>query len=623
MSRFWGVLCLWLVSSCIWAGEAVVSSTTGSIWLGGQTSYWVDTTGKASLQEVMALEPNAWSPNREGGSFGYTDETYWFHFGVKNPEHKAQSLILEIGYPVLDYAKVFLVQDGQVVSSYNLGDKQSFFERPIHHRNFLVPIELPAAGDFDVYLQVQTTSSMQVPLILWQHLAFMAAEQSSLLFQGAYYGVVMVMILYSLLLYVVVHERAFLYYVGYTTFLPLFFTCLHGLAFQYLWPDATWWNDQAIIFFLAGTLFFGSLFTMRFLSIYRHNHPVAHGVNMGLVAVTALFMLSAFFVPYVVTIRYIIHLAIICCTSMLVMGCMRWIKGDVAARYYTAAWGFVLFGGIILALSKFTVLPRNLLTENAAQVGSALGVLLLSVALADRLNKEKRAAFEAQREVLAQERKVRLAQEETLAIQREANQMLEARVQERTQELERLNHQLLELSATDALTGLKNRRYFEQSFEAAHVRAFRLKSPLSVLVLDIDHFKSLNDTYGHTVGDDCLRSIARTLRESLARTQDLVARFGGEEFVVLLPDTDRSGAIRVAEKIRLAVEQTEFMVAEQKLAVTVSIGVATQIPAGPDQQHELFRKADEALYEAKAAGRNRVCCHQDSDGDFQAKPLLA
>src|SRR5690606_10586279 len=316
-------------------------------------------------------------------------------------------------------------------------------------------------------------------------------------------------------------------------------------------------------------------------------------------------------------------LAVLCCSAMLAMGIIRWVKGDVAARYYTAAWVFVLSGGIILALSKFTVLPRNLLTENAAQVGSALGVILLSMALADRLNKEKRAAFEAQREVLAQERKVRMAQEETLAIQREANLMLEARVQERTQELERLNHQLLELSATDALTGLKNRRYFEQSFEAAYVRAFRLKSPLSVLILDIDKFKSLNDTHGHTVGDDCLRIIAQVLRESLARSQDLVARYGGEEFVVLLPDTDRAGALCVAGKMRLAVEQTEFMVAEQKLAVTVSIGVATQIPAGPDQQHELFRKADEALYEAKAAGRNRVCCHQDADGDCQAKPLLA
>lgn len=623
MNRFWVALGLWLVSISVWAGEAFVSATTGAIRLGGQTSYWVDPTGEADLQQVMELDAEAWSANREGGSFGYTDETYWFHFRLSNLENRDQAMFLEIGYPVLDRVNVFLVQDDRLVSAYAMGDKQPFYERPLHNRDFLVPIQLPATEQVDVYLQVQTTSSMQVPLTLWRHIAFMASEQSHLLFHGAYYGIVLVMIFYSLFLYLAVHERAFLYYVGYITCMPLFMTSLHGLSFQFLWPEATWWNDQSIIFFLSGTLLFGCLFTVRFLSVYRDNHPIAHAVAMLLVGVSGLFMLSAFFVPYAFTIRYTIHLAVLCCTAMLSIGIIRWVKGDAAARYYTAAWVFVLSGGIVLALSKFTVLPRNLLTENAAQVGSALGVILLSMALADRLNKEKRAAFEAQREVLAQERKVRMAQEETLAIQREANLMLEARVQERTQELERLNHQLLELSATDALTGLKNRRYFEQSFEAAYVRAFRLKSPLSVLILDIDKFKSLNDTHGHTVGDDCLRIIAQVLRESLARSQDLVARYGGEEFVVLLPDTDRAGAIRVAEKIRLAVEQTDFLVAGKQLPITVSIGVATRIPTGPDEQQQLFEQADEALYEAKAAGRNQVCSHRESDEGPQAAPLLA
>src|SRR5690606_25434837 len=237
------VALLWLVSISVWAGEAVVSATTGAIRLGGQTSYWVDTTGQADLQQVMELDAKAWSVNREGDSFGYTDETYWFHFRLNNLENKDQALFLEIGYPVLDQVNVFLVQDDRLVSAYSMGDKQPFYERPLHNRNFLVPVQLPAAEQFDVYLQVQTTSSMQVPPTLWRHLAFMASEQSHLLFHGAYYGIVLVMIFYSLFLYLAVHERAFLYYVGYIICMPMFMTCLHGLAFQFLWPEATWWND--------------------------------------------------------------------------------------------------------------------------------------------------------------------------------------------------------------------------------------------------------------------------------------------------------------------------------------------------------------------------------------------
>jgi|GEM_PF-3680718 len=187
------------------------------------------------------------------------------------------------------------------------------------------------------------------------------------------------------------------------------------------------------------------------------------------------------------------------CSTMLMLSIVRWVKKDPAARYYTFAWGFMMFGGIVMAMSKFTMLPRNLLTENAAQVGSALGVILLSNALADRLNKDKKRGFEAQQRLLQEERKARIAQMKTLDIQREANVLLEERVRERTRDLEHLNEQLLELSATDALTELKNRGHFDRVFQSAVVHAYRYQEPLSLLMLDIDHFKQFNDTKGPLV----------------------------------------------------------------------------------------------------------------------------
>ncbi len=513
-----------------------------------------------------------------------------------------------------------MLQEGRPVESLALGDGQPFAERPIHHRNFLVPLTLPPSDLRTVYLRVDTTSSMQVPLILWERDAFFVAEQSRTMFEGLYYGIVLVMILYNLFVYRAVGERSFLYYVGYIAAMPLFLASLHGVSFQYLWPYATWWNDQAIIVFLNLTIVFGSAFSLRFLNVRRHNHPVLNRVTVSLMVISCSLAAAGCIVPYSYMILPTILVAFLGCSVMLTIGVARWVKRDPAARYYTVAWFFMLFGGILMALSKFTLLPRNFLTENATQVGSAIGVILLSVALADRLNQEKRRAFEAQQKLLGEERKARIAQAKSLHIQQEANTLLEQRVQERTQDLESLNAQLMELSATDALTSLKNRGHFDRVFKSAVVRAFRFGQPLSLMILDIDHFKGFNDTYGHLVGDDCLQMVASCIGEYVTRPQDLAARYGGEEFVVLLPDTPEEGAVRVAEKIRRKIEQTGFRVSDKMVHLTVSIGICSVCPARADVTKEIFSRADEALYEAKDGGRNRVVSSSGSGSASSRRP---
>lgn len=153
------------------------------------------------------------------------------------------------------------------------------------------------------------------------------------------------------------------------------------------------------------------------------------------------------------------------------------------------------------------------------------------------------------------------------------------------------------LAITDPLTELANRRYFDLRFEEERMRASRYGLLLSVLVLDVDHFKSVNDTHGHAIGDEVLVGVARVLRET-TRTVDLVARFGGEEFVVLLPETGLEGAAGIGERIRAAVETREM--GAGRLRVTVSVGAAS----GHDPA--ILVHADKALYEAKRTGRNRV-----------------
>ena len=137
-------------------------------------------------------------------------------------------------------------------------------------------------------------------------------------------------------------------------------------------------------------------------------------------------------------------------------------------------------------------------------------------------------------------------------------------------------------------------------------RSHRRGRSLAVLLMDIDHFKRFNDTFGHQVGDECLRQVAAVLADCVRAPTDRVARYGGEEFCMVLPETDVEGACAVAERIRAAIEQMEFCVAGERVPVTMSVGVAAQVPDLADQVRHLLNRADAALYQSKADGRNRV-----------------
>lgn len=174
--------------------------------------------------------------------------------------------------------------------------------------------------------------------------------------------------------------------------------------------------------------------------------------------------------------------------------------------------------------------------------------------------------------------------------------------------LKRRSDLLERLAFLDGLTGIANRRQFDELLEREWRRLTRRVSPLSLLMVDIDHFKGLNDHYGHGYGDDCLRRVAGAIAEVARRSGDIAARYGGEEFVVLLPDTGLDGALTVAEKVRSGVEALRLPHASSPVAghITVSVGVAGSIPRHRGSSQELVNLADRALYRAKSSGRNRV-----------------
>jgi len=191
---------------------------------------------------------------------------------------------------------------------------------------------------------------------------------------------------------------------------------------------------------------------------------------------------------------------------------------------------------------------------------------------------------------------------------RSKEKRLEILVRKRTAELNEQREQLEHMSLTDQLTDMPNRRNFNNQMDREWYAAIRVNAPVSIMMIDIDRFKTYNDTYGHKQGDEILKSVAKAITRELKRPRDFAARWGGEEFILLLPDTDEGGALKVAEAIRANVEKMSIPLPDDAVAsVTVSIGVNTQTPGQGSSWDSFVSAADNALYRAKETGRNRLC----------------
>ena len=174
--------------------------------------------------------------------------------------------------------------------------------------------------------------------------------------------------------------------------------------------------------------------------------------------------------------------------------------------------------------------------------------------------------------------------------------------------LEELNMQLLKLANIDGLTGIANRRHFDERLGVEWLRALRNRRPLTLIMFDVDWFKQFNDKFGHLEGDECLKRIAYAAQQIICRPADIIARYGGEEFIVLLPETDTSGAQKVAEKLRTEIENLHLPNADSTVSpyITISLGVTTLVPVANSVPGDCIKLVDEALYRAKDAGRNRI-----------------
>ncbi|MEM7366510.1 MAG: diguanylate cyclase [Pseudomonadota bacterium] len=438
-----------------------------------------------------------------------------------------------------------------------------------------------------------------LPLGLWERQAYFIEDSQSGIWRGILFGIWMMVLVSNLVIYAAIRHRSLLSYFAFAAAYGIYEFFYSEVGLGYLVVVEADVSRLVMVSSLAISIFSArmlasDLFEMR----ARHSFilQILNWLSWGALATA----LSYVYFDYATVMTVQKSLLIPVATLILATGVREVASGNRLAIYSMSAWGLLLSGLIISSAGHLQwVVPVTPMTEAIAPIGFTLMMLTLGFALSAELNRRSK---DSHSQLIG-------ANQE----QREINQQLEAMVKARTEELESAltelsdaHESLKELNTVDALTGIKNRQYFDTIFEQEWRRASRQKYPLSLLLLDIDHFKRVNDTFGHLVGDECLRVFARSVSDLLRRPADIVARYGGEEFVVVLPYVENDNAVMLAEQIRNAIADRRIDTNDEVITITCSVGVSTAHPSEGDDRKDAIAAADIALYEAKASGRNRV-----------------
>lgn len=327
---------------------------------------------------------------------GYSRSAFWLRIDLN---YRAESTTerrrwwLELAYPPLDHVDLYL-PDG--LGSYHLaqrsGDALPFHERQIKQRNHLFELDLPSNQPQRIYLRLESEGSIQVPLTLWAPVAYLEDQSGHIYVLAIIYGVLLVMLFYNLFIYLSVRDRSYLFYILYIGSFGLYQVSVNGLGVEYLWPNWPWWANASTPFLIGAAGLFGCQFARSFLHTREHS-PWIDRALMLLMALGVLTMVLALIAGYALALRVATLLALSFTLIIFIAGVVAWRRGMRVARYFLIAWSAFLIGGQINTLMVLGYLPHLFLTMYAGQIGSALEVALLSLALADRINmmKEDRA----------------------------------------------------------------------------------------------------------------------------------------------------------------------------------------------------------------------------------------
>jgi len=524
-------------------------------------------------------------------NLGFTRSTIWTKFRIQNNSPTTQEWFLELDNPRMQYVDLYIIDStGKMIVKKKQGMAHPFNQRDLNYRNNVFKILISYNNQYTIYLRTQTETSHSLNLTIWSPIGLAEKVSFEQYFLGSFYGIAVVMAVYNLFLLFFTKDKSYFFYIVYISSLTINQAGIDGFTSQYLWQNSSWWALRSVLFF-AGTAYLGAVGFMQSFLKLRDFYPKINTFFWGIQGIILLLILTIFIGNYLIVMQIFNLLAIIP-LIILIIGIISWKNGFRPARLYVLGWSIFLISVVIVTSQLIGWIPKTFFLNNMMKIGAAFEFVILSIALSDRIN-----AIRRERD---------LFQKKTLISQRILNEELDAQVKLRTAELLKLNIQLEGLANTDSLTGLFNRRHFFELVNPVLSLLTRKKNTSSLLMMDIDKFKNINDTFGHDTGDQVLKSFAKIILR-IIRKSDICARYGGEEFLVFLPNTSIENALVLAEKLRRAIENYKGI---QNIKFTVSIGVTSFLD---EHIENAIKIADTALYSAKNNGRNKVeyCTHKN------------
>ena len=395
-----------------------LTSKLSSLPVGKHLEYWVDQNGKADLDFVRGVPDERWVKSElDVPSMGFSADAHWLRFEVINASPIQHSLLLSSSYTSLDSVIFYVLSNGRLIDTYKTGDKLPFDTRRIYNRNFILPLVFSSGEIQQIYMRVQTEGIVQVPLVLRTLENYNDYEQHFLMAQGIYYGVVLIMVMYNLVLFASVRDSTYLLFVLGIGAYAIYQASIHGFAFQYLWPQRPEFNEKGVIYGMALYGFAGSFFAVSFLRL-RDCHKPYYYVCAGLgILFLVLFLLTVSgLTPYRFNVRATVGSSIVGGTVVFVIGILMLMKGYRLARFFVLGYASVLLLVVTQALTKTGIVAPSLFSEYSPEFGSVFQVLLLSFAMADRINIDREERIKALK--LAHLNEKRAQHEQLLASQK-------------------------------------------------------------------------------------------------------------------------------------------------------------------------------------------------------------
>ncbi|MBB3242765.1 signal transduction histidine kinase/CheY-like chemotaxis protein [Pseudomonas sp. Tn43] len=380
------LLCLPLLASAVEFDEF-----TQSLPLGRAMQVYEDAGGQATIAEVRAQAAAGQFKLHDKNTLnaGYSRSAFWLKIDLQyrptNPSAQ-RSWLLEVAYPPLDHLDLYVPDTG---GEYQLvrqtGDALPFATREIRQNNYLFGLNFAPEQAQTVYLRLQSQGSVQAPVTLWSSTAYLEEQPVRLYVLGLIYGVLLGMLVYNLFIFLSVRDTSYLYYIVYIASFGLYQLSVNGAAVEYFWPDNPWWANAATPFFIGCSGLFGSQFARSFLQTATHSRWLDR-LLLALIAFSALVVGLSLMTHYALALRLATLLALVFTVVIFAAGIFAWWRGLRVARYFIIAWSAFLLGGVVNTLMVLGYLPNVFLTMYASQIGSAIEVALLSLALADRIN---------------------------------------------------------------------------------------------------------------------------------------------------------------------------------------------------------------------------------------------